>query len=423
MKRTQRLLVFAVIFGTAGILPASLMAEEFYLTRLRAGEQALQAKRTLEAVDQLRIACFGLLDQPQLLSEGLAVLALAQTAAGRTADVDATLARFVEVEQRFRVWAKVPLPPEMRGEVEALLAKRVRHEALLVVPSLANLVETDEQRIAKLPPKEKAKALEAKAKAEPRNLQWPLDLARDAAARGDHKAVIAWSGYVLQIDEKHAEALALRAHARTLRREYAGALAELKALPPERFAADPALHADLFVCLAQTKDFEEARAALAKVPEELRSRPDVAVASRRLPAEKGEERQAAETAPAPEPRPSPPETPEKRLAEARELMKGGKAAEAKGLLVPLAKSDPKNRETGKALLEAAVLTKDWELCKIQAASLQPFADGEEPHMFYAAVGLYETGNLEGARALIRRARPLISSNPFVDHYSKKILGK
>jgi uncharacterized membrane-anchored protein len=105
------------------------------------------------------------------------------------------------------------------------------------------------------------------------------------------------------------------------------------------------------------------------------------------------------------------------------MLKGGKAAEAKGLLAPLVKADPKNREVGKLLLEAALLTRDWKLCVAQAAALEPFADGEEPSMFYAAVGLYETGNLDGARTLLARARPGIASAPFVDYYSKKILGK
>lgn len=105
------------------------------------------------------------------------------------------------------------------------------------------------------------------------------------------------------------------------------------------------------------------------------------------------------------------------------MLKAGKPAEAKGLLVPLAKADPKNREAGKLLLEAALLTRDWKLCAAQAAALEPFADGEEPSMFYAAVGLYETGNLDGARTLLARARPGIAPAPFVDYYSKKILGK
>jgi hypothetical protein len=305
MKRTQRVL-FPAVLATAAILAFPLKADDFYLTRLREGEQALQAKRTLEAVDQLKIACFGLLDQPQLLSEGLAELALAQAAAGRTADADATLARFVDVEQRFAVWPKVPLSAESRASFEELLVRRVGSEKLLAVPSLAALVEAEEQRrLAKMSPKERKKAQEAKPKAEP-------------------------------------------------------------SVPP------PA------------------------------------------PAEQQVVVQLTPPSPAPAPRMS--------LAETQALVKTGKAAEAKGPLVALAVADPKNREVRKSLLEAAALTKDWTLCTAQAAVLEPFADGEEPYMFYAAVGLYETGNVASARTLARRARPLISSSAFVDYYSNRILG-
>ncbi|HUM01884.1 MAG TPA: hypothetical protein VL084_06335 [Thermoanaerobaculia bacterium] len=334
------------------------------MARLQAGERACQAKKWVEAIDQLRIACFGLLDQPLYLSEGLAVLALAQNGAGKTAAVDTTLGRFLEVEQRFAVWAKVPLQRDVRADFETLLTKRVRPEVLLTVPTLSGLVETEEQRIAKLPPKERLKALEAKAAAEPRNLVWPLELARAATERGDQKATIRWADKVLEIDDRQVEALKLRARAREARGDHAGAQADLKMLPAEPPAA-----------------------------------------------------------PTPEARPAPSESPEKQLAEAREMLKGGKPAEAKVLLVPLAKADPTSREVQKLLLEAALLTRDWKVCAAQAAALDPFADGEEPYMFYAAVGLYETGNLGGARTLLARARPGIASAPFVDYYAKKILGQ
>ncbi len=123
-----------------------------------------------------------------------------------------------------------------------------------------------------------------------------------------------------------------------------------------------------------------------------------------------------------EPRPAPSATPDKRLADARVLVKAGKAAEAKRLLADLVASDPKNRDARKALLEAAALTKDWELCNAQGAALEPFADGEEVSMFYAAVGLRETGSIASARALVKRARPLLAANAFVDYYTKEILG-
>jgi hypothetical protein len=123
-----------------------------------------------------------------------------------------------------------------------------------------------------------------------------------------------------------------------------------------------------------------------------------------------------------ESRSAPPATPDKRLADARALVKAGKAAEVKGTLADLVASDPKNRDARKALLEAAALTKDWPLCNEQTAALEPFADGEDVSMFYAAVALRETGSIASARVLVKRARPQLAANAFVNYYTKDILG-
>ena len=122
------------------------------------------------------------------------------------------------------------------------------------------------------------------------------------------------------------------------------------------------------------------------------------------------------------PAPTPRATPDARLADARALVRSGRAADARRILAGAVASDPKNRDARKALLEAAALMKDWNECNAQTAILEPFADGEEPSMFYAAVALRETGSVASARALVQRARPFLKSSPFVDWYTKEILG-
>ena len=122
--------------------------------------------------------------------------------------------------------------------------------------------------------------------------------------------------------------------------------------------------------------------------------------------------------PAPTPRP----TPDARLAQARALERAGKAADARKILAGFVAAEPKNRDVRKALLEAAALLKDWEECNAQTAILEPFVEGEEVSMFYAAVALRETGSVASARELVRRARPFLVSSPFVDWYTKEILG-
>jgi hypothetical protein len=123
-----------------------------------------------------------------------------------------------------------------------------------------------------------------------------------------------------------------------------------------------------------------------------------------------------------DPAPPPRATPDGRLAEAHALVRSGKVTEARKILAGVVASDPKNRDARKALLEAAALMKDWQECNAQTAILEPFADGEEPSMFYAAVALRETGSIASARTLVRRARPFLVASPWVDWYTKEILG-
>ena len=121
--------------------------------------------------------------------------------------------------------------------------------------------------------------------------------------------------------------------------------------------------------------------------------------------------------PAPTPRAT-----ENKLADTRVLVRGGKVAEARKILAGVVEAEPGNRDARNALLEAAALMKDWNECNAQTALLEPFVDGEEVSMFYAAVALRETGSIASARTLVRRARPFLVSSPFVDWYTKEILG-
>lgn len=132
--------LFLVVSAAAVVLlgaPSLGRADEFAQGRLASGIDAFRAKRYAEASDQFRIACFGLLDQPVLLTEGLVRLALSQEAAGRRADVEKTLNRFLEVERRFAGYANSHLEAPTRAEFQTLLRARVPVDAIAAVPSLA----------------------------------------------------------------------------------------------------------------------------------------------------------------------------------------------------------------------------------------------------------------------------------------------
>ena len=267
-------------------LPGSARCDEFYEARLKSGETAYADKRLPEAIDNLRVAAFGLLENPPLESEALVYLALAQNAAGKNGDTDATLARFLEVERHFAPFAKAKLDPAIRASFQALLLARVNASTLAGFPGLSGFVETQEQRIAKLPPKERWKEYEAAARREPRQPQWALALARESFALSDLKSAIAWSTRALELDPSSAEGHSLRAHALVLSGDCVGAKADLQALSPADLDGRPTLVADRFVCLVELKDWTPAVEAARAVPESQASRADVIRARQKLAAEK-----------------------------------------------------------------------------------------------------------------------------------------
>src|SRR5262249_36612125 len=148
---------------------------------------------------------------------------------------------FLGVERQFAPYAEVNLEPDVRTEFQALLLRQVPQTTLLSMLGLAGLVETEEQKIAKLPPEERRKTLEARLRREPRNATWPLGLAREAAERGAHKDVERWTEKALELNARNTEALALRVHARTARGECTEALSDLKALPQAELGGRPEL--------------------------------------------------------------------------------------------------------------------------------------------------------------------------------------
>ncbi|HEY2798051.1 MAG TPA: hypothetical protein VGK26_09195 [Thermoanaerobaculia bacterium] len=127
--------LFVGFFSSAQALgPGS---DDFNYQRLQEGRMAFQQKRFGEAINQFRVAAFGSLDEPTVLTECLVRLALAQSAAGKTSDTDETLARFVDVEKRFGGFARASLDAETRVEFQALLKKRIAPATLASVPSLS----------------------------------------------------------------------------------------------------------------------------------------------------------------------------------------------------------------------------------------------------------------------------------------------
>lgn len=114
-------------------------------------------------------------------------------------------------------------------------------------------------------------------------------------------------------------------------------------------------------------------------------------------------------------------TVEEVRATVRELLAAGKAEAARNVAAGAVAARPDDRDLRRLHLEAACMAKDWKQVAAEAQALAPFRAGEEPSMFYAAVGLYETGRKDEAKPLMEKARPAITATPFVNYYAERIL--
>src|SRR5688572_24990002 len=106
-------------------LPASAAIDPFYQGLLREGQTAFELKDYAGAIRGLRVACFGMLDEPKALADCLTRLALAQDRANDVEGFRGTFQRLADIEERFKAYSQGNAPPELRASLEQRLAARL----------------------------------------------------------------------------------------------------------------------------------------------------------------------------------------------------------------------------------------------------------------------------------------------------------
>jgi Flp pilus assembly protein TadD len=442
MAKAVRSAAFRHLILAAGLscFVSVAFGEEFYEQQLRIGKADLVSGRTVQASQELRIAAFGLLDRPPMLSDALVHLAIAQNTLSQTAAVTQTINRFLDVERRFAVYGSAAIEPQTRAQFESLLLKNALRSDLVAIPGLARLFRSDAEKVSDLRVERRAAAYEEGSRRSPKDVAWPLAAARDAAAQGLDQDAIRWSRKALSIDNANTSARAILGHALARRGDCREALTQIANLQVSEMSAYAELGGDQFVCLVRESRWNDADAALGKLSQSERARTDVVRASDTLTAHRNPSaprtnivslpRATVPPVTTPSQRPPvpavvPPTTPKSAeiLVSAKTLVASGKYADAVRILGPAVAADPANRGLHLALLEAASLARDWQTAGAQVIPSSPFMTGEEASMFYASTALYENGKKDEARRLMLKARPRLQSTPFVDYYSNIILGR
>ncbi|MDH3403115.1 MAG: hypothetical protein OES32_13865 [Acidobacteriota bacterium] len=411
--------------------PAAFGAvDPFYIEALSQGETLYAAGDYAEAAKRLRIACFGLMDEPRLLGAGLVRLALAQAAVGDREAFDATFDRITEIEDRFAGYSRASLPGELHDDFEARVIAWVPDEALRASPAFARFIRDKELlRLQSLSAGQRRAELERLARENPADPSWAVMLAEAQVAGGDGRLAIESleSALVGTPRNVHLECLRGRAYLQSARCETALDLlpsCDVRRLPTNELT-------QYLDCLTGAERWVEAAVIVVSLPPETREA---------RPLARREKKIAAALPAESEIEPLPPYTAPRSAEDASEPAGAGlaEAVDAlrdeltrartitliqKVLAAALRLSEQHPGAPGPLFVagEAAYRLSEWQ----QAADLLrtgSLPDDRPELLFYLSVSLYETGDRAAAAQVMRRALPRLKRSEIVDRYVGLILG-
>lgn len=407
-------------------LPA-FAVEPFYQQRLRQGQQAMQRGQHAEAARQYRLACFGMLEEPPALAGCLAHLAWAQIAAGDRSGFDESLARLVDLEERFGAWSAADLDSEIRSGFENLLVERLSADRLSTLGPFAHLATRKaEQTLEALPPRQRRRELERRIDAAPGEPRWGLMLARLELAEGRETQAIAVLDRLLSAVPDQPDAVCLRGRTLAGEGECRRAIPDLGACTAT--PRDPSLAAALLRCYEESGDPAAARAFAASLPAATASHPSVAARIERLPeAPSAAAPQTPRTGHRGDGSGGPLSDHERAtLEEARRIKDSATSpaelARALTLARSVAEERPASRPANLLAAEIAYRSSRWAEA-VRFFERAGELEGEPPALlFYYAVALYEAGDADRAATVLERCLPDLQRTPFVEAYVERILG-
>ncbi|HVN75748.1 MAG TPA: hypothetical protein VMT19_05475 [Thermoanaerobaculaceae bacterium] len=374
--RTVVLTVILVLLS--GVVQA---ADPFYMRLLREGTDAYNRRDFVTAARELRIACFGLLDEPDVLADGLVRLGLAQAAAGETSAFAETFQRVAEVEERFGGFSKAAIPEDLRDAFSQLVVKLIPRSTLAERPAIAKLISVSEPRTTRAAPA---------AAAAPRPAAPPVGAATTAMPRATPPPT------------RPPEVATARAAVPAPPRP--AATVAPPTATPTRTPAPTSTPAP--VVAAQSAGAPAVGAGAASGS--LTSPPPVAEATPPTEAKKPPLRQATAEE-------------QRELNAIQDLVRKNKITEALKKARLLADS---RHDLAEAQFVAAELA--YRTLRFPEA-VEYFRRGGDPGdkrpllLFYEAVSLYETGEAGSAAEILKRALPNIRRTSYVEGYIQKIL--
>ena len=448
--------VFAALAGLAvvlGLIATPLAAREtdaFYLGLLRDGIAAGERGDTAEAATTLRLACFGLLEEPKLLAQGLVHLGIAQAKLGDVNAFRSTYNRLAEIESRFGAYSQAEVAPDVRAAFAAEAASRIPPATLAATPAFAQLAGARlRQDLAKLSPRQRRKEIERRLEQNPGD---PLLLA--LLAELDPRAPKPAPAAAPPVAAPTTPAATPAAPTRSANVPApVSPPAQRPDAPAAPSAADPAPKPPATPSIAPapsagapaTAPTPPPAAAPASNPPTADRRPPtttsrpvpsaspIIVAPPAAPAPRSPPAATGATAApppsgatTPPPAATLPPAAQAKLATARDQLAQARTAadlaSASALAKEVADAHPQVPEAQFLVAELAYRASR------HAEAVTYFRRGGDPGvdrpslLFYYAISLHETGASEEARRALERCLPRIAKTPFVERYTRAILG-
>ena len=274
--------------------------DSFYVALMRDGRSEMVRGDAIAAKKSFRLACFGFLEQPVILAEGLVRLGLAEAALADREAFVTTFSRLAEVEEHFAAYAPAALSSDERRRFEDKALEWVAPEMLRELPGFeALLARKSAIDLAKLAPRERLRELEKRAAAEstasepnaaepdasePGVACWRVLLAQDDAANNRMAKVLTRLDGVpdtAEDDSSGVTAGCLRGRALAALKRCAEAIVALAACATG--TSDPLLAEAQLNCLLDLDRPDAARQLAARITKPAADAPAVRKAIARIP--------------------------------------------------------------------------------------------------------------------------------------------
>jgi len=459
-----------VLFVVFAAVPA--FAQSFYEARFQSGVVDFNRAAYARAVDELRVAAFGRVDDIPAYETAEIYLTVTNDKLTRVEDARLAALKVAQAERIKPSYAALVLPPDVRTAFEHLLPALLTREQLANVPAFARFADQapavpagtptpSRQPLPTVPTPTKKPNVAVTVKKNDDNVQTPqpaLDygrLALERVAAGDEAGARRYADLAFASDDTNPNAHAAlaqigRAHGawnevaehyavvRTRRRltddesaAYLIALVNIGRVAdatgvrhglPASVLDRPDVRETL-----QTIDPKPARQPVAPVPVPKPVQPAHLQPAAVQPAPV----QPAPVQPAPVPAkivPSavPPSTTgpvTAQIGNAERMVETGNIVGARSELRRIALIPDLQRSERQALARALSQTALYAESSAQYRKTYPLKAGEESHMFYEAVNRYELGDYALARQLITRAMPALPQTPAILAYRDRIMAQ